>query len=55
MIFDTRYLLLLFATPRGAYLRQYLPVMPRRAWVRHDEHHHVDFAVSCRPLPGKPS
>lgn len=22
----------------------------RPAWVRHDEHYHVDFAVPCQPL-----
>lgn len=24
--------------------------MQRDAWLRHDEHYHVDFAVSCKPL-----
>ncbi|QPF72028.1 replication initiation protein [Roseateles sp. DAIF2] len=50
VIFDTRYLPRLFATPRGAHLRQHLRFMQRQAWVRHDEHYHVDFAVPCRPL-----
>jgi penicillin-insensitive murein endopeptidase len=27
-----------------------LPFMLESAWVRHDEHYHVDFGVSCRPL-----
>ena len=39
----------LFATPRGAYLQQHLHFMARPAWVRHDEHYHVDFRP-CAPL-----
>lgn len=27
-----------------------LPFMLKPAWVRHDEHYHVDFDVPCRPL-----
>jgi penicillin-insensitive murein DD-endopeptidase len=42
----------LFATPRGSYLRQRLPFMKTQAWVRHDEHYHVDFAIPCKPSPG---
>ena len=47
-IFDPPLLPKLFATPRGPYLQQNLPFMKRRAWVRHDEHYHVDFAVPCK-------
>lgn len=50
VIFDTRYLPRLFATPRGPYLEQHLPFMKGKPWVRHDEHYHVDFAVACRPM-----
>lgn len=39
----------LWRTRRGAWLRQHLPFSTRRAWVRHDEHYHVDFRVACRP------
>jgi penicillin-insensitive murein endopeptidase len=28
-----------------------LPFMSKPAWIRHDEHYHVDFAVACEPLP----
>jgi len=49
VIFDQPFLPSLFATPRGEYLRQNLPFMKGRAWVRHDEHYHVDFAVPCKP------
>ena len=48
VIFDPRYLPRLFATQRGPSLRQ-LPFMKGTPWVRHDEHYHVDFAVSCEP------
>ena len=27
-----------------------LPFMLQPAWVRHDEHYHVDFDVSCQSL-----
>ena len=46
VIFDTAYLPRLFATPRGAALRQ-LNFMKATPWVRHDEHYHVDFAIPC--------
>lgn len=50
VIFEPPWLPHLFATADGAYLRQHLHFMPRAAWVRHDEHYHVDFAVPCLPL-----
>ena len=52
VIFDPPLLPKLFATPRGPYLQQNLPFMKGRAWVRHDEHYHVDFAGPCRPNGG---
>ncbi len=36
----------LFALPEGAALRSRLRFMPRPAWVRHDEHYHVNFRVT---------
>ena len=50
VILDPPYLPMLFATPRGPYLQQNLKFMKRSAWVRHDEHYHVDFEVQCNPL-----
>jgi penicillin-insensitive murein endopeptidase len=50
VIFDQGYLPRLFATARGAYLERNLKFMKGKAWVRHDEHYHVDFAVRCKPL-----
>ena len=50
VILDPPYLPQLFATTRGRSLQQNLKFMKGAAWVRHDEHYHVDFAVPCKPL-----
>lgn len=52
VIFDAPFLPKLFATPRGAYLKEHLNFMKGKPWVRHDEHYHVDFAVPCKPIAG---
>ena len=49
VIFDPPFLAKLFAAPRGPHLKQNLRFMSGRAWVRHDEHYHVDFDVPCEP------
>jgi len=38
----------LFATEAGKQLQGKMAFMQKRAWVRHDQHYHVDFAVPCR-------
>jgi len=48
VIFDAPFLPRLFATPRGAYLKENLNFMKGKPWVRHDEHYHVDFAIACK-------
>lgn len=53
IIFDRQYLSRLFSTSRGAYLKENLPFMKGRPWVRHDEHYHVDFAIPCKPISGR--
>jgi penicillin-insensitive murein endopeptidase len=50
VIFDPQLSQHLFRTPRGALLARTLPFMRTPAWVRHDEHFHVDFKLPCRPL-----
>lgn len=50
VILDQAFLPRLFATPRGAWLKQHLTFMKAKPWVRHDEHYHVDFAVRCKPM-----
>jgi penicillin-insensitive murein endopeptidase len=44
VILAPEYLPLLWATETGATLRKRLPFMEKPAWVRHDEHYHVDFS-----------
>ena len=48
VIFDTRLQPQLAATASGAKVMGHLAFNKRQAWVRHDEHYHVDFAVTCR-------
>jgi penicillin-insensitive murein endopeptidase len=48
VIFDVELQPRLFATRSGAQLRGRLQFNSRQAWVRHDEHYHVEFAVACR-------
>jgi penicillin-insensitive murein endopeptidase len=50
VIFDPPYLPKLLKTKRGEFLRQNINFMKGSAWVRHDEHYHVDFAVPCKPF-----
>lgn len=52
VILDPRYHPKLFATTRGPFLEQNLTFMKGAAWVRHDEHYHVDFAVPCKRTGG---
>ncbi len=52
VILEPAYLPKLLATPRGKYLKENLKFMQGKAWVRHDEHYHVDFAVVCKPYKG---
>lgn len=52
VIFENAFLPKLLATSRGPWLRQHLPFMKGKPWVRHDEHYHVDFAVRCAPYAG---
>jgi penicillin-insensitive murein DD-endopeptidase len=47
VILDTRYLPLLERSERGRWVRRTLNFLPRQAWVRHDEHYHIDFDIPC--------
>jgi penicillin-insensitive murein DD-endopeptidase len=49
VILTPEYLPLLWATPTGATLKKKLPFMQKPAWVRHDEHYHVDFGEAANP------
>jgi penicillin-insensitive murein endopeptidase len=48
VIMAPEYLPLLWATETGQKLRKQLPFLETPAWIRHDEHYHVDFAVASR-------
>ena len=39
----------LHESPRWPYLKANVRFSTKRSWVRHDEHYHVDFVVSCEP------
>jgi penicillin-insensitive murein endopeptidase len=40
----------LFATPEGAQLKGLMKFSTKQAWVKHDEHYHVDFELPCKQL-----
>ncbi len=48
VIFDPALQPKLAAAPSGALAMSRVPFSKTQAWVRHDEHYHVDFAVRCR-------
>ncbi len=50
VIFDPPFLPKLFATKRGEYVKANIKFMESKAWVRHDEHYHVDFVAQCKLL-----
>ncbi|KRA21246.1 penicillin-insensitive murein endopeptidase [Lysobacter sp. Root604] len=52
VIFEPAYLPQLYRTRRGAYLKRHIRFMQGQAWVRHDEHYHIDFLLPCKPLRG---
>jgi len=45
VIFDPTLQKLLFKAPSGVKLKSSLPFSTKPAWVRHDEHYHVDFTL----------
>jgi penicillin-insensitive murein endopeptidase len=49
VIFDVPLQRHLWTTPRGAELERKVTFSTRPAWVRHDEHIHIDFAIACAP------
>lgn len=50
VIFQKKLVAQLYRTRRGTYLRTKVAFMKATPWIRHDEHYHVDFKMSCRPL-----
>lgn len=41
---------LLYASTHGKFIQQHIDIPNKRSWVRHDEHYHVDFKVTCRDI-----
>jgi penicillin-insensitive murein endopeptidase len=51
VIFDRGLMAKLLSSSRHSKeLRRAMPFMKTRPWIRHDEHYHIDFRISCRPL-----
>jgi penicillin-insensitive murein endopeptidase len=50
VIFEHGYLPMLKSGKHGAFIRTGIPFMKGKAWIRHDEHYHVDFALPCKAL-----
>ena len=48
VIFEPPLHKLLFVTEHGKLLPGRMQFMRDRAWIRHDQHYHVDFDVPCR-------
>lgn len=48
VILDVPLQKLLWKSSRGKYLGDNVVFSTRPAWVRHDEHYHVDFRVRCK-------
>lgn len=48
VIFDPKLQPNLFKTKHAEYLKNNIQFSKKRSWVRHDEHYHVDFIVSCK-------
>lgn len=47
VIFDPKMTPLLLKTKEGEYLAKNISFTKKRAWVRHDDHFHVDFKIPC--------
>ncbi|MEJ2180731.1 MAG: penicillin-insensitive murein endopeptidase [Gammaproteobacteria bacterium] len=50
VIFDPQLQPYLMETKYGVYIKQNIQLSKKRAWVRHDEHYHVDFKMKCKPM-----
>lgn len=50
VIFDPSLQAPLFQTTHSAYLKENILFSTKPAWVRHDEHYHIDFDVPCKAL-----
>jgi len=49
VIFDPKLSPHLYKTKYGGFIKRNIEIPTKASWVRHDEHYHVDFKVSCEP------
>jgi penicillin-insensitive murein endopeptidase len=49
VIFERSYLPKLYLSTHGTAIKESIAFMQTAPWIRHDEHYHVDFAISCKP------
>lgn len=50
VIFDPAFIPKLYKTKRGNFIKNNIISMSGQAWVRHDEHYHIDFSLPCKNL-----
>lgn len=50
IIFDPEMQASLFSATNGEYLKNNILFSKKRAWVRHDEHIHIDFNIPCQSM-----
>lgn len=50
VIFDPAFIPKLHDTKRGKFIKKNIGFMTGKAWIRHDEHYHVDFSLPCKKL-----
>ena len=52
VILEPKFIPKLHNTKDGEFIKRNITFMSGQAWIRHDEHYHIDFAVPCEPLEG---
>ena len=50
VIFDPRLQPFLYAAKDGEYIRKNILIPKKKSWVRHDDHFHIDFKLTCKSL-----
>jgi len=50
VLFDPDLQPLLYASKYGTFIRENIEIPSKKSWVRHDEHYHVDFKVTCKKM-----
>jgi penicillin-insensitive murein DD-endopeptidase len=50
LIVEPKFIPKLHDTKDGEFIKRNITFMSGQAWIRHDEHYHVDFSLPCEPL-----